>query len=221
MEENTINNINPSENSPQEMHELLYQSLSNRIKELKNSEDEFCIIDRQRSDSFIEVFRDGLYSYKKNCAICERLYFKSVCQDTKIPTLSAPDEAQDLYKEFIKYTSSLTDIDKMSPDEQSAAEVKLKEFRDKLSSSDMKPQVIEKDTLCYRNEFSENKEYIVVPLKDIPDANLEFLLRTISQFTIAYFLGTRLIFPTNDIVIKVFPTKYDDYIDIVAMLEVK
>jgi hypothetical protein len=215
--EDTTQQIVPD---PKMLDDALFNSIFNRIKEIKDKDgNNFCIIDRTTS-SFHEIFRDALYSYRSDCVICERIYKRSSCQETTVPILAATPEAETLYKEFIEYANSIENIDNISEEEAKIIENKLTDYKNKLESDEMKPKVIETKALCYKNEYTNPEGYIVTQLDKVPDQNLEFLLRAVSKFTIAYFLTMKLIF-TDQLVINVFPVNTEEYIDIVAMLQVK
>jgi hypothetical protein len=197
------------------MDKALQYELFTRLKQLRDGEelDEYCIIDRFNSADFIYALRDGLYAYREDVILCERLYLKSKCNTETKQQYVLPEKAREIAKEFTDYVKNI-DFTKLTEEETTVTEAKLKEYQATINSDEMKPQLEDVPVLVFPDNGTN---LLVSPLKDIEDGALDSYCGILAKFVLTYFLSMRIMLSTN-FVIHVTPVKNGEYIDIIAMI---
>jgi hypothetical protein len=198
--------------------EALQYEIYKLYKQSKDDEEyDMCISDRFNSLDFVPAFKDAINSYRNDVIICDRLYHKRFCVEGTRPVHTMPEEATKLADEFVSFTQT---IDWKSQDAEYMENVqkKIADYQEKLKAPEMQPQLKDVATWLYKNEMLD-KEYLVMPVSDIPDQALLNISGVIAKFVTAYFLTMRFVL-NGKFRIKVFPVHSGDYIDIVAQIEI-
>lgn len=199
--------------------EALEYEIFEMYKQARDSgEFDVCISDRFNSLDFVSAFKDAINSYRNDVVICDRLYHKRFCTEGKRPTHTLPEAAVKLSDEFVEYTKVI-DWDNKDVEYMEQVKNKIADYQEKLKAPEMQPQLTEVETWTYKNEILDN-EYLVIPVKDIPDQALMNIASVVGRFVMTYFLSMRFVLDGN-FQIKIFPVHSGDYVDMVAQIIIK
>lgn len=202
-------------------HKEFADKLFRLMLELKRT-DMYCAVNRVVNMNFFDVFKDSIFSYRKDLVLCERLYRRSVCSTIKKPTYKLSDEGKkimDEFAEFLKETDS-EGINIVNQENIERTEDQIKKYKDiEKRISENPPQIIDKDVLIYK--CASDIEYNVEPLKKITNNALKNMCSIMSDFALVYFYTLGFL-SKKEFKLDIFVSdiKELDYVDILAVCKI-
>jgi hypothetical protein len=180
----------------------------------------YCIIDRTKGFHFFEVLKDGVWSYVGNgtdfdsILVIERLFLKDKCKLVKYPIYKASEEAIQLYKEFVEFSSKDLTKEELKGDAIDKKDVKIQEYIDKINT--MPPSVEEVDQLAYTDGYNGELGYPVIPLEDIPVNIIKYISNKLAGYALSHFSTMSFLYDDNFTVaaqpIIVDPDSFNDLV---------
>lgn len=163
------------------------------------------VIDRNNTDSFVNVARDSFYTYEKNVLLCERFYRFQRCFEKEI-IMAVPDP-----KEMDKLQESL-----FSYKEKKLTKKELHEQFNRYNEAMKSMPMIQKEMkVWFYKPPHENEEYMLTEYKKNPS-----FLSQQSTYVMTYFMTHQpFIITTSDSPFEVVTVEDDDYIDVVTVLK--
>lgn len=159
MERVDVINVNEDE-----VYNTLVEKIKARFLEFKSKD--MLICNRFRNPSFLNIFKDSLYTYNDGSILVERFFIKDKCVKYPFSYKKFKKEDIELMKEFENFSNNIPDIMSLTDDEARDYTDKINNYQDKINS--MIPEI---ETM----ELFKHNNTVLMELQSIDDEVIEKL----------------------------------------------
>ncbi|MGL5715939.1 MAG: hypothetical protein ACRCX2_23185 [Paraclostridium sp.] len=187
-------------------NENLYESLSEKLKErlLSFQGENMMVCSRVKNSSFLNIFKDSLYTYNDGSVLIERFYFKDKCKKYPFSHKKFKQEDQDIIKEFEDFSNNIPDINDLSDEEIELTTEKVNKYQEAIGR--MIPEIATTEITTYDDNL----------LLDFDEFNEDMIDRMAKSGVRLFLELTNTLTWNNleDTGLVVMGVPYTDYVDI-------